>query len=74
MLKFLLYLFLFYVVSRLLFGKLTGTGIGTKIYRFNTHHHHYHESNPNAAQAKEGSTKKGNDNHLGDYVDYEEIK
>ncbi|MCC7534456.1 MAG: hypothetical protein IT246_10985 [Bacteroidia bacterium] len=79
MIKFLLYLFLFYIISRLLFGKfMGGNSVKTKIYRFDTHHHHYKEEkqpdgkitiNPNIPKSK--ST---NDRNLGEYVDYEEVK
>jgi hypothetical protein len=80
MIKFLIYLFLFYVAARLIFGKvLGGNTVRTKVFRFDTHHHHY---NGNNQSQNEGSitvdkninkTKKGNDKSLGEYVDYEEV-
>lgn len=78
MLKFLLYLFLSYVVFRFIFGRLIGGVVKTKVYRYETHNH-YHQ----AAQEKEEGkitiktkpvNKKPDDKHLGEYVDYEEVK
>lgn len=83
MIKFLLYLFVFYVIFRLLFGKALGGTVKTKVFRFNTHHHHYNNTpnnethhttqqttiNPNAK-----TVNKQNDKHIGEYVDYEEVK
>lgn len=83
MIKFLLYLFLFYVLSRLVFGKLMGGNtIKTKVYRYDTHHHHYNQSqNPQQPEGKitinpniNNTTKKSSDKNLGEYVDYEELK
>ncbi|MES2689887.1 MAG: hypothetical protein V4658_05755 [Bacteroidota bacterium] len=76
MIKFFIYLLLFYIASRLIFGKLLGGG-KTKVFRFDTHHHHY-----NQGQKPEGSITvnektvkpKPNDKNLGEYVDYEEVK
>lgn len=80
MLKFLLYLFLFYVLSRLLFGKLLGgSTIKTKVYRYDTHHHHHYNNTENQPEGKItinpkiNNQKKTNDKNLGEYVDYEEV-
>lgn len=79
MVKFLLYLFLFYVLSRLLFGKLMGgSTIKTKVYRFDTHHHHYNQptNEPDGKvtiNPKINTQKKTNSKNLGEYVDYEEV-
>ncbi len=76
MLKFLLYLFVFYVVFRFIFGKLLGGAVKTKVYRFETHHH-YNEQPKEEGKVtiNPGETKKptGNKN-IGEYVDYEEVK
>lgn len=78
MLKFLFYLFLFYVLYRLLVGRVTGTTFKTKVYRFDTHHHHYTKTekpegsvtiNPKVKEADKKESGK-----IGEYVDYEEIK
>jgi hypothetical protein len=83
MIKFLIYLFLFYIISRLIFGRITGTGtgFGTRIYRFDTHHH-YHKSEEK--QQGEGritvnpkinkESKNGTSDNVGEYIDYEEVK
>jgi dihydroneopterin aldolase len=80
MIKFLLYLFLFYVIFRLLFGRFMGTSIKGKVFRFETHHH-YHQKKQTEEQEgnitinhKLNNTKKPNDKNLGEYVDYEEVK
>lgn len=86
MFKFLLYLLLFYIISRVLFGRISGSsgGFKTRVFRFDTHthHHHYHKQeepkeegritvNPKInKQGKEG----GNAGNIGEYVDYEEVK
>jgi hypothetical protein len=56
-----------------------GSVVKTKVYRFDTHHH-YHT---NTSTKEEGSVtvdpkiknpkNGGNTQHLGEYVDYEEI-
>lgn len=83
MIKFLIYLFLFYIASRLIFGKLLGGGtIKTKVYRFDTHHHHYNTGKAQQNEQQGSITvdkrtikpKKTNDKNLGEYVDYEEVK
>lgn len=79
MIKFLIYLLLFYIASRLIFGKLLGRPtVKTKVFRFDTHHHHHYADN----QKSEGSITvdkrtvkpKPNDKNLGEYVDFEEVK
>lgn len=79
--KFLLYLFLFYVVFRLVFGRFMSGGsvIKTKVYRYDTHHHyHYDQQKENEGKVtvnpKINQNKKGNDRNIGEYVDYEEVK
>jgi hypothetical protein len=76
MIKFLFYLFLFYVVYRYVFG-----GFKVKVF-------HYHQNNPqqpnNASNYKEEGRvtidpkvpqpKKTKTDNLGEYVDYEEVK
>jgi hypothetical protein len=79
MIKFLIYLLLFYIASRLIFGKLLGGNtVKTKVFRFDTHHHHYN----NPQQQPEGNITvdkrtvkpNPNDKNLGEYVDFEEVK
>lgn len=82
MLKFLIYLFIIYVLYRLVFGRMVGGTFKTKVYKFDTHHH-YHNSN-SASAKEEGSVtvnpkinkekSGGNTSNLGEYVDYEEVK
>jgi hypothetical protein len=79
MLKFLLYLFLFYVLYRLIVGRVTGTTFKTKVYRFDTHHHHHHkpEKEPEGTvtvNPKIKDTRKTESSKIGEYVDYEEVK
>ena len=76
MIKFLLYLFLFYVLFRLIFGRALGGVVKTKVYHFNTqqHHHHYNQTQqqqPNSNAQPKHTEQKG---QIGEYVDYEEIK
>jgi uncharacterized protein YneF (UPF0154 family) len=66
-----------YVIMRLLFGKIAGTTINVKTFRYTKHQH-------NPPQEKEEGTviieDKGQKNtspkndQLGEYVDYEEVK
>lgn len=80
MIKFLIYLCLFYVLFRLIFGRFTGGSFKTRVYRFDTHHHHYHKTE----EQQEGritvnprinkDSHKGNTGNTGEYVDYEELK
>lgn len=82
MFKFLIYLFLIYILYRLVFGRMVGNSIKAKVYRFDTHHH-YH-NNTASAKEEEGSVTVnpkinkqktgGNTQNLGEYVDYEEVK
>lgn len=80
MIKFLIYLLLFYIIFRLLFGRFMGSPIKTKVFRFETHHHH-HQTNQSTKDEEHVTikstatqTKKPNDKTLGEYVDYEEVK
>ena len=81
MFKFLLYLFIIYVLYRLVFGRMMGSSIKAKIYRSDTHHHYHHTTtstkqegsvtvNPKINKEKTG----GNAQNIGEYVDYEEVK
>jgi hypothetical protein len=79
MIKFLFYLFLIYVVYRLLFGRAIGGSFKTKVFHYDTHHHHYQ----NAQQEQEGritvdpkikQEKTEEKGKIGEYVDYEELK
>lgn len=82
MFKFLLYLFVIYLLYRLVFGRVAGNTIKTKVYRFDTHNHYHGQ--PAREEKKEGSVtvnpkikgekRGGNSQHLGEYVDYEEVK
>jgi hypothetical protein len=84
MIKFLIYLFIFYIISRLVFGRVTGTGtgFGTRIYRFDTHHHHYHKTEEKKEEGRitvnpkinKGSKDGNSSDNMGEYVDYEEVK
>jgi hypothetical protein len=76
MLKFLFYLFIFYVVYRYVFG-----GFKVKVF-------HYHQNTPPPAPKPERFEEEGNitinpkvsnkrnpkTDKLGEYVDYEEVK
>lgn len=77
MFKFLIYLFIIYVLYRLVFGRM----VKTKVYKFDTHHHNHNNTasakeegsvtvNPKIKQEKTG----GNTQNIGEYVDYEEVK
>ena len=81
MIKFLIYLFLFYVLFRLLFGKYMGGTVKTKVFRFDTHHHHHYnkadQKKPEGnvtINPKINKTQKPTDKNIGEYVDYEEVK
>lgn len=80
MIKFLIYLLLFYVLFRLIFGRFTGSSVKTRVFRFDTHHHHYHtdkkeEEGRITINPKINKPAKGGDSgRIGDYIDYEEIK
>jgi hypothetical protein len=80
MIKFLIYLFIFYILFRLIFGRFTG--VKTRVYRFDTHHHHYHNGknvqqegkitvNPKVNKTSKGTSENGK---IGEYVDYEEVE
>lgn len=74
MFKFLVYLFLFYAVSRLLFGTLLNFKQGSNTQNFH--------DDPNKEESKvkirpdqQTSNKtKTNSSNIGEYVDFEEIK
>ncbi|MFY7733555.1 MAG: hypothetical protein ACOVSR_08725 [Bacteroidia bacterium] len=74
MFKFLVYLFLFYAVSRLLFGTLLNFKQGSNTQNFH--------DDPNKEESKvkikpdqQASSKtKTNSSNIGEYVDFEEIK
>ena len=75
MFKFLLYVFVFYVIFRYVFGGL----FGAKVYNFSKHNH-YH-SNPNddeegriTVDPKVQQKQKSKKDQLGEYVDFEEVK
>ncbi|MES2558534.1 MAG: hypothetical protein V4590_02255 [Bacteroidota bacterium] len=81
MFKFLIYLFLIYILYRLVFGRMMGSTIKSKVFRFDTHHHYHNNTsstkeegsvtvNPKINKQKEG----GNTPNIGEYVDYEEVK
>jgi hypothetical protein len=78
MFKFLIYLFLFYVVFRFVFGRLMGNTIKTKVYHRDVHHHHHYSD----GTKKEGTItvdprtvqQPKDDKNLGEYVEYEEVK
>jgi hypothetical protein len=76
MFKFLLYLFLFYVIFRFVFGVLFKGIIRAKVININ--HHHYHNKEEAESKIKVDArtikTPKHNDKGLGEYVDYEEVK
>ena len=78
MIKFFIYLLLFYIASRLIFGKLLGGNtVKTKVFRFDTHHHHYSQEQKTEGTItvdKRTIKPKPNDKNLGEYVDYEEVK
>jgi hypothetical protein len=75
MFKFLLYLFLFYVIFRFIFGVLLKGVIRAKVININ--HHHYHAKEETKSNLKVDpktiKTSKNNDKNLGEYVDYEEV-
>ncbi len=77
MFKFLLYLFLFYIIFRFVFGKFLGATFKTKVYRNHTHHHYNGKDEKQEGKItvdpRTIKTKK-DDKNLGEYVDYEEVK
>jgi hypothetical protein len=76
MLKFLFYLFIFYIVYRYVFG-----GFKVKVFHYhqNTPPSHpnqtsYQEEGKITINPKVNAKNKPNDDKLGEYVDYEEVK
>lgn len=74
MIKFLIYLFLFYVVFRFVFNLLFGAFLKTKIYKFETHHHYNKTNEPDVKVYPKDERKPKQQGNIGEYVDYEEIK
>jgi hypothetical protein len=78
MIKFLFYLFLIYLVYRLLFGRFMGGSIRTKVFHNNVHHH-YHQKEQQEPEGrvtvdpKIKNKQNGTPGKIGEYVDYEEI-
>lgn len=78
MFKFLFYLFIFYVVYRYVFG-----GFKIKVYHYNQPHANQHQQQT-YDHSNQGSVtidpkvnqtrKKNNQEPLGEYVDFEEVK
>ena len=76
MFKFLVYLFLFYFLFRFVFGTLFKGIIRAKVINVN-HHHYAEKENPEGKVNIDPTTIKNpnhDDKHLGEYVDYEEVK
>ena len=77
MFKFLLYLFLFYVIFRLLFSRVIG---GSRARAFYANRNRKSAPDPLEQEGavtinpKVHQTKGNTDKSIGDYVDYEEIK
>jgi hypothetical protein len=75
MLKFLFYLFIFYVVYRYVFG-----GFKVKVFHYHQNtppppmRDHYQEEGKITINPQVKSAESSKDNKLGDYVDYEEVK
>lgn len=76
MFKFLLYLFLFYVVFRFVFGRILGVIAKQKVYHHTTHNHYYNGEKREGSVTVDPRTVKDkkDDKNLGEYVDYEEVK
>jgi hypothetical protein len=78
MIKFLFYLFLIYFVYRLIFGRIMGGSIRTRVFHHNVHHH-YHQTEKQEPEGrvtvnpKIKKEQKGHSGRIGEYVDYEEI-
>lgn len=79
MIKFLFYLFLIYIIYRLIFGRVMGGTIRTKVFHHNVHHHYHQQQtngepegkitvDPKVKQKNNGTTGK-----IGEYIDYEEV-
>ncbi len=78
MFKFLLYLFLIYIVVRFLFGRFFGSTIKVKTFNY-----HAQLTRQPVDEKPEGTVvieteqapkKPGSDKNLGEYVDFEEVK
>ena len=72
MFKFLIYLFLFYIVSRFVFGSL----LSQKVKQSHKPNHNFNEPEGDISVKTNTNHKKqkGNSSNMGEYVDYEEIK
>lgn len=79
MFKFLLYLFIIYILYRLIFGRILKSSFKTKVYR-NTQSRQYYTSE--TEQESEGKitvnpkikqNAKCNTSKIGEYIDYEDI-
>ena len=75
MIKFLFYLFIFYVVYRYVFG-----GFKVKVFHYHQNtpppptHDHYQEEGKITINPQVKSKESSKDSKLGEYVDYEEVK
>ena len=79
MFKFLFYLFIIYILYRLVFGRFLKSSFKTKVFR-NTQNRYYYTSK--TEQESEGKITvnpkikqetKGNSPKIGEYIDYEDI-
>lgn len=77
MFTFLVYLFLFYIIFRMLFGRINSS-FKAKVFRFDTRNQYHQQEennegsitiNPKIQSNKKSGTFKG-----GDYADFEEVK
>ena len=79
MIKFLFYLFLIYLVYRLLFGRFMSGSIKTKVFHQNVHHHYHQKEQQEESEGRVTVNPKiknntnGKPGKIGEYVDYEEI-
>lgn len=76
MIKFLIYLFIIYIIYKLIFGKALASSFKTKIYKFDTS-----TSQKDNNKEQEGSItidprikSEAKSKNIGEYIDYEEIK
>jgi hypothetical protein len=75
MFKFLLYLFVFYVVFRFIFGKLFGVTVKSKVFTYQAGKPQYTNKKEGEIHIDTDNAKRGyNNKNIGEYVDYEEIK
>lgn len=76
MFKFLLYLFLFYILFRFIFGTLLKGVIKAKVININHNHYHQHKEPEGKIVIDPKTVKetKHDDKNLGEYVEYEEVK